>query len=88
MIVLLKKYWFCFSKRNRKMCDAIEESIRRVLNGYKFRQTNKNRVRVLTGNEEGTFGWITANLLNGGLNNRVVSNELLILYNHLSRYNK
>lgn len=48
------------------------ESIRHALNSFKFRQT-KNRVRVLDGKEEASFGWITANLLNSSLSNKVVS---------------
>ena len=61
-----------FSERDKDSCDKILESIRRALNGFKFRQV-KNRVRVLTGLEEGTFGWITANLVNNALNLKVVS---------------
>lgn len=63
---------FIFSERDKDSCDKILESIRRALNSFKFRQV-KNRVRVLTGLEEGTFGWITANLVNNALNLKVVS---------------
>ncbi|XP_057306310.1 ectonucleoside triphosphate diphosphohydrolase 8-like [Hydractinia symbiolongicarpus] len=57
-------------ERSRSTCDKIMESIRHALNSFKFRQT-KNRVRVLDGKEEASFGWITANLLNSSLSNKV-----------------
>jgi len=57
-------------ERDHDACEKIMKSIMTAMNGYKFRQV-KNRVRVLTGLEEGTFGWITANLLNNALNLRV-----------------
>lgn len=57
--------------RDPDKCDKILESIRRALNSFKFRQTKYNRVSVLSGMEEGTFGWITANLLKGRLKSNV-----------------
>ncbi|XP_065649620.1 ectonucleoside triphosphate diphosphohydrolase 8 [Hydra vulgaris] len=53
-------------ERDQEACYLIEESIRRNLNKYKFRET-KNRVKILTGNEESAFGWISANIVNGAL---------------------
>lgn len=54
-------------ERNNNSCDAILDSVRHSFNKFTFRQV-PNRVKVLTGKEEATFGWITANLLNGALN--------------------
>lgn len=59
--------FFDLSKRDNTSCDAILDSIRKSFNHYSFRQT-KNRVQVLTGQEEALFGWTTANILNGALN--------------------
>lgn len=53
--------------RDPDKCDKILESVRRAVNSFKFRQTKAARVRVLSGMEEGTFGWITANILKGRL---------------------
>lgn len=57
--------------RDPDKCDKILESVRRAINSFKFRQTKCNRVRVLSGIEEGTFGWITANILKGRLKSDV-----------------
>lgn len=66
-------------KRDNTSCDAILDSIRHALNRFTFRQT-KNRVQVLTGKEEATFGWITANIMRGALNESkpAKNNSLLI----------
>jgi len=48
--------------RDVKACNKILESIRSSLKKYKFDEKPGN-VYVLPGNQEGTFGWVTVNLL-------------------------
>jgi len=54
--------------RNNATCDKILDSIRQAFKKFTFRQT-QDRVQVLTGQEEASFGWVSANLMNGALKN-------------------
>ena len=55
-------YCFSFSARSKTACKQITESIRTSLKKYKF-QTFEDSVKVLSGKDEGTFGWVTVNML-------------------------
>ena len=61
-----KFVFFISSIRNSKECNAIMNSAREAVKGYQFQQ-DENSVRLLNGTEEGTFGWITVNILTGAL---------------------
>lgn len=61
-------------ERNKKACTKILDSVRTTFNSFKFRQT-QNRVSVLTGKEEGTFGFVSANLLREALSADVDPHE-------------
>ena len=65
----------CFSARNRTTCDAIIQSVKEGLQRYDFEKKRDN-VRILTGKEEGIYGWVSVNLMKKNIGRRKVS-ELL-----------
>ena len=65
----------CFSARNSTTCDAIIQSVNEGLQSYDF-EKKKDNVRILTGNEEGIYGWVSVNLMEKKIGRRKVS-ELL-----------
>eukprot|EP00794_Sanderia_malayensis_P018327 gene18327-20148_t len=48
--------------RDRKACNAVMSAVNSVFSKYEFQHNNES-AKIITGKEEGTFGWITVNLL-------------------------
>eukprot|EP00112_Aurelia_sp_Birch-Aquarium-sp1_P010641 Seg2266.4 transcript_id=Seg2266.4/GoldUCD/mRNA.D3Y31 product="Ectonucleoside triphosphate diphosphohydrolase 1" protein_id=Seg2266.4/GoldUCD/D3Y31 len=60
--------------RNSTTCDEIIESVREGLKKYDF-EKKKDNVRVLTGKEEGIYGWVSVNLMKKKIGRRKDKND-------------
>ncbi|CAH1783850.1 unnamed protein product [Owenia fusiformis] len=55
---------------NSTISDGILSSVRQTIQSYPFKVSNSlSQVRIITGAEEGVFGWITVNFLFGSFGN-------------------
>ena len=65
------------SKRDNSTCNSILDSVSQAFKKFTFRQ-NQDRVQVLPGKEEASFGWVSANMMNGAFKDSLVSNQNVI----------
>jgi len=77
--VYLNQHCCCdYSESNRSAAEAIMTSVRDTVATYPFQfEHHERQVRILSGIDEGTFGWIATNYLSGNFGVR--SSELVTL---------
>ena len=63
---------FSFSSaRKKNACDQVMQAVTGALDKSEFKHNNQS-ARILTGKEEGVFGWMTVNLLKKRIANKQV----------------
>ncbi|KAK3597785.1 hypothetical protein CHS0354_006145 [Potamilus streckersoni] len=54
------------NESNHALSESILEKVREIIKNYPFQFDNpKERARIISGDEEGTFGWVTSNYILG-----------------------
>ena len=69
-----------YSVVNKSQSDAILKEVRKTIKKYSFQFTHPDQqAKIISGKEEGTFGWVTANYVSG--NYGVVSTNSFFFIN-------
>ena len=74
----VKTIYSSYSVVNKSQSDAILKEVRKTIKKYSFQFTHpEQQAKIISGKEEGTFGWVTANYVSG--NYGVVSTNSFFL---------
>ena len=66
LICLMPRYFATCSIVNKTQSDAILKEVRKTIKKSPFKfDHQEQQARIISGQEEGTFGWVTANYLSG-----------------------